>query len=75
MPFPGKNVEVLYIIFCIKINIGNDMDSGNYFCGVLYYSTGTWWNCDDDTITKYSGYPKNVYDILSKENKQKRGIF
>ena len=49
------------------------MDSGHYACDILDYNTGTWWNCDDDTITKYSGYPKNLYGNLSKENEQKKG--
>ena len=47
------------------------MDKGHYFCDVLDYNTGTWWNCDDATITQYSGYPMNVYDNLSIDSKQK----
>ena len=50
------------------------MDSGHCVYDVLDYNTGTWWNCDDDTITQYSECPKkNVYDYLSMENEQKRG--
>ena len=64
MSFPD-NVEVLYIIFSIKINIGKDMDKGHYVCDVLDYNTGIWWNCDDETITQYPGYPMNVYNDLS----------
>ena len=30
--------------------------------------------CDDATITKYSGYPNNIYDNLSIDNEQKKGI-
>ena len=37
------------------------------------YNTGTWWRCDDDTITNYSGYPDNVYDDLLHENEHKCG--
>ena len=55
--------------------MGNDIDKDHCVCGVLDYNTGAWWNFDDDTITRYSGYPKNVYDNLSKENEQKRGSF
>ena len=62
MSFPGEYAEALYVIVSIKLHIGNDMDSGHYLCNVLEYNTGTWWNCDDDTRTKYSGYPKNVYN-------------
>ena len=68
MSFPGENFEVFYVLVSIKLHIGNDVDSGHYVCDVLNYNTGTWWNYDDDTRTKYSGYPKNVYDTLSKEN-------
>ena len=49
------------------------MDSGHHICDVLYYNTGTWWNCDDDTITDYSGYLENFYDNWSNENEQKNG--
>ena len=35
-----------------------------YLCDVLDYNTGTWWNCVDDTITQYPGYPMSVYDEL-----------
>ena len=49
------------------------MDSGHYVCDILYYNTGTWWNYNDDTITKYSGYPDNIYDISSNKNEQKKG--
>ena len=62
--FPGKHAEVLYIIISVKICNGNDIDSGHYVCVVLYYNTGKWWNCDYDTITKYLGYPKNIYGNL-----------
>ena len=74
--FLGKDSGVLYILVSINIHIGNDMGSGQYVCGVLECSTATWWNCDNDTINKYSGYPKkNVYDNLSKDNEQKKGNF
>ena len=64
MSFPGKHAEVLYILICIKLRIGNDIDKVYYVCDVLDYNTGTWWNCDDDTITQYPGYPLNVYNGL-----------
>ena len=73
MSFPD-NPEVIYIIFSIKLHIGNDVDKGRYVCDVLYYNTGTWGNCDDETITEYPGYPMNVYNDLSiDKNKNKRG--
>ena len=34
MYFPD-NPEVLYILFYIKLHIGNDMDKGHYVCDVL----------------------------------------
>ena len=49
------------------------MDKGHYACDVFYYNKGTWWNCDDATITHYSGYPMNVYDNLLIDNEQKKG--
>ena len=72
MSFPDIDAKVLYIIVSIKLHIVNDMDKGHYICDVLYYNTGKWWNCDDTTINKYSGYPKNVYDDLSN-NKKRNG--
>ena len=65
MSFPDKHPEVIYIIVFIKLYIFNDMDKGHYFCDGLDYNTGTWWNCDDETITQYPGYPMNVYNDLS----------
>ena len=65
MYFPYKHSEVLYILVSVELHIGNDMYKGHYSCDVLYYNTGTWWNCDDDTITQYPGYPINVYNDLS----------
>ena len=49
------------------------MDNGNCIFDILDYNKGTWWNCDDDTITNYSGYPDNVYEYSSNENEQKKG--
>ena len=46
----------MLVMICIR---------GTYFCDVLDYNTGTWWNCDDYIITEYPGYPMNVYDDLS----------
>ena len=65
MYFPNKYAGAIYIIVYIKLRIGNDMYKGHYVCDVLYYNTGTWWNCDDDTISQYPGYPSNVDDDLS----------
>ena len=62
MSFPGIDAKVLYIFLSFKLHIGNDVIKGHYVCDVLDYNTGTWWNCDDDTINKYRGYPMNVYD-------------
>ena len=47
------------------------MNQGHYVCDVLYYNTETEWNCDDDTITQYPGYPMNFYNDLSIDKKQK----
>ena len=47
------------------------MDEGHYVCDVLEYNTGTWWNCDNETISQYPGYPMNVYDDLSIYKKGK----
>ena len=65
MSFPDKHAELLDILVSFKLHIGNYMDKGHYFCDVLYYNTGTWWNFYDDIITQYTGYPMNVYDDLS----------
>ena len=72
MSFPN-NSEVLYILVSIKLHIGTDMDKGQYVCYVLDYNTGTWWNCDDEKITQYPGYPMNVCNDLSFYNKQRKG--
>ena len=39
MSFPVKHAEVLYILFSIKLHIGNDKDKGHYVCDVLDYNT------------------------------------
>ena len=48
------------------------MDKGHHVCDVLDYNIGTLWNCDDETISQYPGYPMNVYDDLSIDKKQKK---
>ena len=63
---------MLYIIVSIKLHIGNNTNKGHYVYSVLNYNTGTWWNCDDETMTQYPGYPYNVFDDLSIYKKQKR---
>ena len=65
MSFPDKEPKVLYILVSIKLHIVNYMDKGHYVCDVLDYNKGTWWNCDDETIIQYPGYPSNVYEDLS----------
>ena len=74
MSFLGIDSEVLYILVYIKPHIVNDMDKDHYVCYVLDYNTGTWWNCDDDTITQYPGYPLNVYDELLTDKKEKENF-
>ena len=66
MSFPGEHTELLYILVSINIHIFIFMDSGHCVCDILDYNTGTWLNFDDDTIPKYSGFPENVYNYLSK---------
>ena len=48
------------------------MDQGHYICDVLDYSTGTWWKCDDEIVTKYPGYPMNVYNEVSSDKNIKK---
>ena len=48
------------------------MDQGHYICDVLDYSTGTLCKCDDEIITKYPGYPMNVYDELECDLKKRK---
>ena len=74
MYFSGRHDEVVYIMVSINIHVGKYMDSGHYIFDVLDYNTWTWWICDNVTVTNYSGYPENVYDDVSHENEQKRGI-
>ena len=74
MSFTGQGAEVLYIIVSIKLDIAHYVDIGHYICDVLYNSTVTWCDYDDDKITKHSGYPNNVYDNLSKDNEKKGWI-
>ena len=64
MSFTGTYDETIYILVSTKLHIGDDMDKVHYVCDVLYYNTGTWWNCGDDTITQYPEYPIIVYDDL-----------
>ena len=47
------------------------MYSGYYYCDGLEYNIGKWWICDDDKITIFRGYSKNINDELSHRNKQK----
>ena len=49
------------------------MDKGHFVCDILDYNTVTWWNCDDEKITQYPGYPMNLYNDLSIDKGQKRG--
>ena len=46
------------------------MDKGHYVFDVLYYNTGPWWNCDDDSINKYPGCLLNIYDELLIDKKK-----
>ena len=64
MSFTGIDSEVLYTLVSIKLHIGKNMDTVHCVCDVLDYNIGTWWNCDDDTITQYPRYPMSVYDEL-----------
>ena len=64
---------MVYILVSINIKVGKDMDSGHYIFYVLYYNTWTWWNCDNYTISNYSGYLENIYNDLSNANEQKNG--
>ena len=57
MPFLCIYSEVIYIIISTKLCIGKYIDKVHYVCDVLDYNTVTWWNCEDDTITPYPGYP------------------
>ena len=66
LPFPNDH-KLFYILVSIKLHICNDMDQGHYVCDVLEYNTGTWWNCDDEKVTQYPGYPMNVYNDLSSD--------
>ena len=59
--------KVIYVLVFIKYHIGNDMDQGHHICDVLDYITGTWWKCDDEIVTKYPGYPMNVYNEVSSD--------
>ena len=68
MSFTGKDAKFLYILVSINLHIGNYIICGHCVCDLLDYNTVTCWNCYDDTITKYSGYPNNVNYNLSKYN-------
>ena len=64
---------MIYVLVSIKYHIGNDLDQGHYICDVLDYNTGTWWEFDDEIVTKYPGYPMNVYNEVSSDKKTKKG--
>ena len=67
-----NDTKLIYALVYIKYHIGNDMDQGHYICDVLDYSTGIWRKCDDKIVTKYPGYPMNVYNEVSSDKKHKK---
>ena len=66
-----NNPEVIYVLVSIKYYIANDLDQVHYVCDVLDYNTGTWWKCDDEIVTKYPGYPMNVFNEVSSDKNLK----
>ena len=53
----------------------DDKDIGPYVCDIFYYNTWTWWNSNDDTITKHSRCLDNAYDIFLRKMNTKGEIF
>ena len=49
------------------------MDSGHYYCYVLDQNIEKWCRCDDETTTKFRGYPNNVYHKLLHESEHNMG--
>ena len=71
MYYSVKQGDEFYTLVAIKVHISKYIYSGHYSCDKLDYKLGKRCNCDDEKITNYSGYPQNVYDNVSNENRKK----
>ena len=57
----SSNEKISYILVSLVNHDGGSLDCGHYVSDVFDSSTGIWWHCDDDNITKLSDLPYGVY--------------
>ena len=48
------------------------MSSGHYQCDKLYFNTGLWWRCYDDSKIKLIGSPYNMHSDASDQRTEKK---
>ena len=44
------------------INKGSSFRIGHYYCNVLDFNKGIWYNCDSDKIYYIRDLPEGIYD-------------
>ena len=55
---PSINEKISYTLVSLINHDGDSLDCGHYVSDVFDFSTGIWWNCDDDNIPKIVILPK-----------------
>ena len=58
---PSSNENISYTLVSLIKHDGDSLDFGHYVSDIFDSITGTWWHCDDDSITQISDLPKGFY--------------
>ncbi|EJK51774.1 hypothetical protein THAOC_29026, partial [Thalassiosira oceanica] len=59
---PSLSSDVTYVLCAVQNHLGTTPHGGHYVAEVMDWTTGVWWECNDESVTRMPDGPSASYD-------------
>ena len=59
---PSSTSDVSYVLCAVQNHLGTTPHGGHYVAEVMDWTTGVWWECNDESVTRMPDGPSASYD-------------
>ena len=70
---PSSNSDVSYVLCAVQNHLGTTPHGGHYVAEVMDWTTGVWWECNDESVTRMVDGPSASYDPAEEDGDEGGG--
>ena len=70
---PSSDSDVSYVLCAVQNHLGTTPHGGHYVAEVMDWTTGVWWECNDESVTRMADGPSASYDLAGEDGDEDGG--